>query len=266
MIFKCIVVLYNTYYKDSISYSDLIQTEYYKKNQMEIICVDNSVKDYGNQELMTYKNHFYIDMGGNKGLSKAYNAAIEHLSERQYGEENLIVLLDDDTHIGNDYFVSMEKAFQLDGDIFLPVVCDQVGILSPSLMRKFRCRRCKSLEQINEKNICGINSGMAIKESILINYRYDERIFLDYVDHSFIRDMKQLKKKIIIVDTKLYQNFSSVTDSYEQTLKRFQIFKDDIKIFYSGGIVDKIIYYYVVYRRKLGISLKFKKITFLWKQ
>lgn len=265
MNFKCIVVLYNVNYKESISYMDLIQTECYKQGKMKIICVDNSVKDFGNGELMSVQNHFYIDMCGNKGLPKAYNAAIEYLMKKNANDESLIVLLDDDTHIGNEYFEKMEKASQTDCEIYLPIVIDQLGILSPSIMRRYRCRRCTRLEQINDRNICGINSGMAIRSRVFENYRYNEDMFLDYVDHYFIRDMKQSGKKIKIVDTILQQNFSSLTDSYEQTLKRFQIFKKDIKIFYARNVVDKIICFYIILRRKIGIFLKFKKVSVFWK-
>jgi glycosyltransferase involved in cell wall biosynthesis len=204
-------------------------------------------------------------MNGNKGLSKAYNAAIDYLVTQPSQESSLVVLLDDDTHIGNDYFEAMEKSASLNADIYLPVVLDQMGILSPSIMKKYRCRRCKNLKQLNEKNICGINSGMAIKESLFKGYRYNEKIFLDYVDHSFIRDMKELGKKVEVVDTTLQQNFSSITDSYEQTIKRFNIFKKDIRVFYSRGINDRLVYLYIILRRKLGIFLKFKNLSVFWK-
>ena len=265
MNFKCIVVLYNVNYKESVSYMDLIQTDYYKQGKMEIICVDNSVKDFGNGELMAFPNHAYIDMQGNKGLPKAYNAAIKHLFGQKGGKNNLFILLDDDTHIGNEYFEKMEQASQSEGDIYLPIVLDQVGILSPSIMKKYRCRRCSSLEQIHEKNICGINSGMAIKKQVFENYRYNEDMFLDYVDHYFIRDMKQQGKKIEVVDTTLQQNFSSITDSYEQTLKRFHIFQKDIRVFYSRGTCDRLIYFYIILRRKFGIFLKFRNPSVFWK-
>ncbi len=265
MDFKCVVVLYNTNYKQSISYMDLIQTDCYKRNEMEIICIDNSEKNFDNSELMLKLNHFYINMNGNQGLSKAYNAAAEYLARAEARGESLVVLLDDDTHIDDNYFEQIKKASQLNYDIYLPVVLDEEGILSPSIMKKYRCRRCKRLEQINEKNICGINSGMAIKDSIFTNYRYNEEIFLDYVDHSFIRDMKGLNKKILVVDTVLRQNFSSISDSYEQTLKRFKIFKKDIKIFYSRTYIDKIVFLYIIFRRKVGIFLQFKKPSVFWR-
>lgn len=264
MKFKCIVVLYNVNYKDSVSYMDLVQTDVYKENRLEIICVDNSVCNFGNEELKLNYNHHYISMNGNKGLSKAYNSSINYLKKNNE-ENSLVVLLDDDTHIGNDYFEKMEKASEDGCDIYLPIVQDQLGILSPSIMRKYRCRRCKRLEQVNEHNICGINSGMAIRESVFKKYQYDEQIFLDYVDHSFMRDMRRGKKKICVVDTVLYQDFSSITDSYEQTMTRFQIFKNDINVFYSGSLVDRIVYFYIILRRKFGIAIKFRKIETIWK-
>ena len=260
MNFKCIIVLYNVNYKDSASYTDLVQTECYKQGKMEIICVDNSVQPMGNDELKFVPNHFYIDMHGNKGLSKAYNAAIERICQREVLQEDLIVLLDDDTHIGDDYFEKMSIAGRSGSDVYLPIVQDQKGIMSPNIMKRFRCSRCTDVTQINMKNISGINSGMAIRSTVFCQYHYNEELFLDYIDHSFIRDMKEQGKKIEIVDTILQQNFSTLTDNYDQSKKRFEIFRKDIKVFYSRDFIDKLAFVYIVSRRKLGIFLKFKRI------
>ena len=99
MKFKCIIVFYNVHYKESPSYVDLLETVAYKEGRLEIICVDNSVRDFKNEELALKYNHHYISMNGNKGISKAYNAAVNYLME-QDGEDDLFVLMDDDTHIG----------------------------------------------------------------------------------------------------------------------------------------------------------------------
>ena len=73
--------------------------------------------------------------------------------------------------------------------------------------------------------------------------------------------MKEQEKTIMIVDTGLEQNFSSITDNYEQTLTRFQIMYKDIKYFYSRTFSEKLAGIYVLFRRKFGIALRFKKFS-----
>lgn len=261
--FICIIVLYNVYYLNSDSYKSLLKTEQFENNQLKIILVDNSTLDCQNQSSASLDNHYYISMNGNKGISKAYNAALSLLEKEGYiKKSNLIILLDDDTKLNKDYFNEIVNKYNCNIDIYLPIVYDEIGILSPSIMG-IRCKRCKTIQQVNAKNICGINSGMVINAELFKSYRYDERIFLDYIDHQFIRDMKQQGKKIALLNSELFQHFSSNNDNYEQTVHRFKIMKHDLKIFYSRNVLDKFVYAYVIIRRKIGILIKFKKISIL---
>lgn len=264
-LFKCIVVLYNTHYTDSNTLKFLFDCPEYKENQVKIYVVDNSTRDYKNEDIVKLHNIHYLTMKGNVGLSKAYNAAID-LIKKEEKEESMIIILDDDTTLGTDYFSKLSEEIQdKNYSIFLPIVLDQRGVLSPSLMyESSRCRRCESLDQLNDENICGINSGMAIRSTLFDGYRYNEAIFLDFVDHNFLRDMKRKGKRIKVIDSKFYQNFSSNTDNYEQSLNRFKIFKKDIKVFYSHSAKEKMIFHYVILRRKAELLRKFRHIGILF--
>lgn len=260
MKFKCILVLYNINYSQSVTFNDLIQTEYFHNKRIDIIAVDNSTTDYQNNVIDNMENINYISMNGNVGLSKAYNQALNHITDK---EGNLIVLLDDDTHITNQYFQEIEKAYiQQNADIYLPIIYDQLGcLLSPSIIRNYRCIRAKTLDEINDRNICGINTGMAIKGEIFTSYRYNENLFLDYVDHNFIRDMKEQKRKIVYVNTTLEQNFSLLADDYTSSLRRFKIAKKDICEYYNHrGWISKCFYHYTMLRRRMKNFKQFKKI------
>lgn len=265
MHYCCIIVLYNINFKSSDTYNSVIDSYEFKNQQITVVLVDNSTSDYCNESSSELKNHIYISMNGNKGISKAYNAALDTLKELELLDNNLVILLDDDTKLNQEYFQSIKDSYAPNIDIYLPIVYDEIGILSPSIMG-LRCKRCKKISQITKENICGINSGMVVKGKIFNSYRYDERIFLDYVDHQFIRDMKTSNKNIIILNAKLYQHFSSNNDNYQQTMNRFQIMKKDLKIFYSRNFVEKVIYYYVINRRRIGIFLKFNIVASLGKR
>lgn len=259
--FQCIIVLYNVNFMDSITYQDIVKTQSFKEGTIHLYLVDNSTKDYGNHCSKSLDHVTYLPMYENAGLSKAYNRALDAMSDMN---NKVITLFDDDTHVTNEYFNKIEEAYyKTKAEVYLPIIYDQnKELLSPSVMKKYRCVRAKSINEINDRNICGINTGMAIRSEVFINYRYNEDIFLDFVDHNFIRDMKEEEgAKIVIVDTLLTQNFSLISDDYESTIKRFKIAKKDINTFYAHrGLLSKMVYWYSILRRKMRYFKQFKKI------
>jgi rhamnosyltransferase len=159
-----------------------------------VILVDNSTQDNDNEDFAQAHGWEYISMNGNMGLAKAYNRAVESISQ----PEALICLHDDDSQVVDDYFVCLAKAVEADeaATVFLPKTYDKYGLMSPSIINGYRERRAIDTSELTQENITGINSGMAIKRKVFEKYRYDERFFLDYIDHSFIRDMKKLNQRI----------------------------------------------------------------------
>lgn len=71
-----VVVLYNTFVNDSITIKKLKSIH---SHSINIVVVDNSTKDMKNEEETKANNWAYLSMNGNKGLSKAYNCALEYL-------------------------------------------------------------------------------------------------------------------------------------------------------------------------------------------
>lgn len=309
----CVMVVYNKSLKDSVTFNCLNKIA---SNDINVIVCDNSTQDFGNENFLKGHTFTYINMHGNKGLSKAYNAALNHLSNllraplhqpatprggpinimgpehsssrnAHQGTQNLsslglaacgevnpdekgalnksglLCLFDDDTFLPDNYFDELLKE-NLSADIFLPVVCDEVGILSPCKFNGLRVERIKELSELNEKNITGINSGMAINLAVFKDYRYDENYFLDYIDHDFLRTMKLRNKKIKVLNTKLNQRFSRNEDSnLASSLKRFKIFKSDFKYFYNENLKSRIFANLSLLKRALHLTLKFKNLTFL---
>ena len=104
-----IIVLYNCSCLESTSYKSL------KENGVRVIVCDNSTRDYGNKNIVESDGYIYINMNGNKGLSKAYNAALNQISD----DCQFICLFDDDTNISKEYF---DKALEYmnveEADIF----------------------------------------------------------------------------------------------------------------------------------------------------
>jgi hypothetical protein len=256
-----IIVVYNKNVENSLTYQCLK-----KQKDLHIVVCDNSTKDYGNQTNVEADGFYYVDMHGNAGLSRAYNAALNLISEVNEGMSGYVALFDDDTHIPDIYFSKLREEIQAKkSDIYLPIVRDEIGILSPSIMKKYYCHRApKNVWSIKPKELCGINSGMAIRLKIFKNYRYNENIFLDYVDHNFLRDMRKKHKKVSIMDVEIRQTFSSNTDSKEKSIARFKIFKKDINEFYREGIGNRLFFYYVITRRKLQLTRKFRDLRMMF--
>ena len=259
-IFYVVVVIYNKFCKNSLTLKCLE-----KISGLGIVICDNSTISYKNSEYSRSRGYCYLDMQGNKGLAVAYNSAVELLKDK----DGFVCLFDDDTFVSSDYFSKLKEAIlNSNADIYLPVICDSTGILSPSKINGVFVKRVKNIKILHQKNITGINSAMAISLKIFKEgYRYDENYFLDCIDHNFLRDMKRLNKKIGIINVKLMQNFSGSTFvSKEANLKRFRIYKRDFREFCKGNFFDEFCAFFVIIKRLLNLTIKFRTLDFLLKK
>ncbi|WP_296028650.1 glycosyltransferase [uncultured Treponema sp.] len=236
-----------------------------------VIFCDNStdaeIKNFNVSFAENLKNDrfFYLDMHGNKGLSKAYNSAVATLN---LNENDFIVIFDQDTAIPQDMQLLYENFMSenKDADIICPVVLDSVGVMSPSIVNGTKFRHISSIPEINEKNISAysfINSGMCIKRSVFEKIKYDENLFLDFVDHDFVLSAKKNRFKIrICKEVVLNQNFSGVTkNTYNQDFSRFCIYMKDAKVFYKKWFGKS--YKIILLPRAVRLCLIHKKLSFL---
>ncbi len=245
-----IIVIYNKSCSASITCRCLKDI-----NNINVIIVDNSTIHNDNTSMAEFNGWKYIDMYGNKGLAKAYNRAIESIKK----DNSIICLFDDDTEVNIDYFNSLSKqaAEQPDTKIFLPLVYDEIGLLSPSIINDLAVKRVNSIDEISSDKINGINSGMAIKGDVFDYYKYDEKYFLDYIDHAFLRDMKKNHYKIAILNARLNQAFFANTNTdLELTIKRFKIFKKDFKRFCGKSLKGHYYYFREITNQKKQLYLK----------
>ncbi|WP_289183776.1 glycosyltransferase [uncultured Dubosiella sp.] len=247
-----ILVDYNKPLETSPSYQALTR----QKDIVTIVC-DNSTKPTIDQKKVQSDGNVYLSMHGNRGLSKAYNRALDFIQEENPVMEGFVMLFDDDTTIPDDYFSCVRKAIrENNADIYLPLITDghpEQGYLSPSLMQDVYLHRAKEPWKLSNEEICGINSGMVIRLSLFSDYRYNEDLFLDHVDHDFIRSMRKRNARIQILDTLLQQTFSAYETDGKKALKRFHVFKKDIHEFYKGSFKERLYCEYVILRHKASI-------------
>lgn len=252
-----IVVIYNKRIKDIA----LLKNN--AASNMHLIVCDNSDKDFNDDEALTRQAFDYINMNGNKGLSCAYNRALEHIFEKYNPcDEDIICIFDDDTNVPADYFEIIKNS---KGNVILPIVEDDIGIMSPVILKNGIAKRFRTKEEIfkcKRELLSGINSCMAIRAKIFKSYRYDEEMFLDYIDHKFIMDMRNIKIFPTVEEFVVMQNFSAVVDDKDSARKRFVLQKKDLRIFYK---TNKFCYYYVVIKKHIKLMLKYRDIKMLFK-
>ena len=120
--YVAIVVVYNKNIRNSITCNLLRNIS---ASNIEIVVVDNSEENMDNESICHNLGFRYISMHGNKGLSKAYNAAIDIV------DADVLILLDDDTELHKEYFDILDKAVadNPEIDVFAPVVYGQDGVI-----------------------------------------------------------------------------------------------------------------------------------------
>ena len=259
--FNCIIVTYNK----KISSIDNIQFLNNNKTNVKLTICDNSeeqeIRTANHRYCMKYKIK-YSDMHGNKGLSRAYNEAIKELKN-----DDWMVIFDQDTDVPIDYFSELEKSIAAypSINIHVPVVKSIKGQMSPSKLNRYCVKKILSIAPGAYTDITAINSGMAIRKEVFDAVgNYNENIFLDYLDHFFIREYHKHFRQIAVFDCVLNQEFSDDDHSnFSRDLKRFQIYKNDFYEFCKDSATGRIYYLLKLSYRAAKLSIAHKKIGFL---
>lgn len=247
-----VIVMYNEWCGNSCSCKTI--TENTTQPDLVLI-VDNSVKDMHNEEYCAQQEWLYHSMHGNAGLSKAYNAALDILEDRT----DLTVWADDDTVFPEDYFEKLtEHATQkMDAEVFLPIVRTSEFILSPAIYTKRRVVPIQSVDTLQGKALTAINSGLAVRQSVYRDYRYDERIFLDCVDHDFMHWCRMNGKGIYVMrDLTLLQNyFLGSSTSFSARQNRAKILAKDTRVYESKCGKSRLLTEWDLFCRWLMVEL-----------
>lgn len=233
-----VVVVYNKSVSNSNSIRSLLDSNL---SALQIIVVDNSTMQFNNEVECLNNCISYISMNGNSGLSKAYNVAIDYI--QQYSNKNdLIIWFDDDTHLTKEYFIALNDALLKNeiSDIFVPIIYGQNDVIySPNNAGFLKNKLLKSAEDIiNLKKFNAINSCLAARFHVYENYRYNENLFLDSVDHNFFDEMRVMKRNFAVLPIKIRQNFfqRELCLDIPTVKKRFQIRVIDLMTYSRKGV------------------------------
>lgn len=249
---RLLIVLYGRDLRTSDSYRSALK--FFKKEQIYIYSnrSDNLVIDDG----ITYWGD-----GKNHGLSYAYNYFIKHV---KYNDDDFLIIFDDDTKFGKEYYDAVCGAvLNGDGDLFLPRVKANSCIISPSKILNGRIAPIKT-DDVSDLSLTGINSGMMICCKIFKSIKYNEKLFLDYVDHDFMGKVNSAGYKVSILDATIEQNFSRDSiDNWKTDLFRYNIFKKDF-LEYCNVHSMRIYGFIFCVKRKIELAWKYKKVIFLY--
>lgn len=240
-----VVVIYNREAGEAVTCQCLRHIK-----DIQVILTDNSTEANHNKQYAQENGWMYVGMQGNKGLPKAYNRSIKAIRERG----SLVCLFDDDTEVEETYFSDLREKARSDAEakVFLPQIYTSKGLLSPCIIGKVSVRYAENLDEVTDENMTAINSGMAIRTEVFDDYSYDEGYFLDYIDHAFIRDMKRLKYRILVLDAKLKHDifFEDPNTDIESVIRRFKVFKKDFSRFCGRSLVNRLRYFKWIYNMK----------------
>ncbi len=246
-----IVVIYNKEIKQSLTCQKLKEID----RHMDILVVDNSELKNNNQEYC-YENEIrYLTMHGNQGLSKAYNAAIDHCKE-----SDAIVLFDDDTEVTAEYFDKLYIALEVQQeiDIFAPVIRGQDGVIySPNEFHFLRNHFISSAKQeVPQDSFNAIASCLCVRMRVFDNYRFNENLFVDQVDQFFFCEQRALGRKFGRIDTEILQNFyqRGAELTPEAGWKRLQL--RIVDIYHHAKLMGDIKYHFLALVKCCGLGLQ----------
>ena len=259
-----LIVIYNKHCYDSATLKKLKLFS----NILQIIIFDNSTSEFGNKDYCREHGYIYFGFHQNFGLSRAYNYVVDSVIDHPLADNGCLMLLDDDTDITEEYISKAIKRIRnkQNFDILLPIV--QTGtteqiIISPANL-KFNCggKSVSSIQDIKMDKITAINSGMIVNLSVYKKIRYNEDLFLDCVDHEFMRNARECGLKIEILDSIIYQNYSRLRqNNKDSAIFRYSI---QIKDFRRYAMICNRLWFFRLSMLKLAFEWAFRYRTFVF--
>ena len=267
MKYFAVIVLYNKRTQDSVTLNRLLMLS---PKQLTSIVLDNSDKDYisNNKSYCEHNGIQYYCLQGNRGISKAYNYALDLLYNEK--KNDIVIWLDDDTAISQEYFDCLNRYSSLEEyDVFAPIIRGQNGVIySPCKTGWLKGHYINDIRQsIPDRKFTAINSCLAVRLKIYEKYRYDENLFLDCVDTLFFDNLRAKGKHFFLLPVEIQQNFFQRGEIDSRKLwNRFRIRIIDTK-YYSklGGFRCHVAGYIRIIGWALQFSFKTKSAIFFLK-
>ncbi len=255
-----IVVLYNL----RILESPVVNVIGRDSTYSNLVIIDNSNQSrifLENKHYCSNNRILYLGDGINYGLSKAYNMAISFLIENHI-DFDFITIFDQDTSIPDSFFKQLINKINdyssRDPVLLYPIVQTQIhgrmAVLSPRNV--FRSKYTGNFF---------INSGITFSKTVVENCKYNENIFLDFVDYEYLmqirfqfcKELKEISTGIIIFQDFSGSKFSSIDSDYT----RFLIFAKDLREFAKSWPSYRLIVYLLLLKRCIRLTTHYLTIS-----
>lgn len=225
------------------------------KKFADVIVIDNSTKKNKNELFCKDHDISYISMMGNKGLSRAYNAAIDEIVDT-----DAIVIVDDDTDVPNEYFEVLSNDLQNhpDVDIFAPIIRGQDGVIySPNNYRFIKNDLVRNpVNEVQQDRFNAISSCMAIRKRVFDDFRYNEKLFVDEIDHCFCRIQREKGRKFKVLNIEISQNFHQRNNNISSETAWNRVRIRVIDIFRHARLIGKEKLIFQAFIKCCGIGLQ----------
>lgn len=259
MIIDAVVAVYNR----EVQRVPLVEVAERQLNLKIFIC-DNStdclIKERNREYTEKRQNLVWLDMGGNVGISAAFNRAVEMT------KGDMVCFFDDDTEVPSDYFWKASRYMSNGGPgLYLPLVYSKGILLSPLIADGVVIRKARSVGELANRCVSGFNTGMFLDGNTARELKHDENLFLDFVDHAYCSLARDRGVEIKIAENiELEQDYSRDTNSLSDAIFRMGITEKDVKHYYSSSIFSRTYAgAYLLYLR-LRNAVKYKTILFFF--
>ncbi|EJL66731.1 glycosyltransferase [Flavobacterium sp. CF136] len=259
-------------YKKNLSNSETLRTlGEFLNSPINILVFDNSPdRQYFSDYFIFNKFRVkYFHDGSNPGLSAAYNFAIK---EAVFENKRWVLLLDQDTVFTKDYFseILTLDSLKLHADTvaIIPKVFSLYdNIISPAKMYLGGlCRPIIIDSGLSNDPITAINSGTIISVAFIKKIGGFSELFpLDMLDHWYFREIYKLKKKVLVLNSIIFQNLS-VAGNYQKEVSvvryRNMLIAEKLFVKQDGVIAYTIFILRLIRRAFKQIRFKNKKYFF----
>lgn len=265
-----LVVIYNVDLKASETITSLLNSRHYLNNS-SVIVWDNSLH-FQQQSTVDWvaagiNDVRYIHRAENITLSKIYNEVINKHRDDKYSH---LILLDQDSTFGPEYFFQLNKSINRFRDIslFLPIVISSNQIVSPANIFLFKGEYWgdKKIGLVKAKHKTAINSGMVISFEYLRDKfpGYDERFKFYGTDTFFMKLYSKYNDEFCVFDcvVKHHLAYKDGTN-VEGIIKRHPENVRAIFLLNSENIAIRLLTLVYVLIFSIKQSIKHKDIRFL---
>lgn len=218
-----VMTIYGRKIEQSEAFQSLTTALYHHHSSASVFIYDNSGEPQNIESNPHWKIHYQHDPK-NSGVSKAYNSGYAKAREQN---KTWILLVDQDTLFPPDAFTKYYQSLsQTSSEVFVPLLKDAVGLISPHKFRWGSGQRLKTINPLTDfplNSYFFVNSGVLISTEAFGKTGYDENLPLDFSDFAFVNRLRKNHASFYLVDLSCQHHLSSTEKNvHPEKLERFR--------------------------------------------